>query len=83
MSLSVCGEDLMSASVGVASWPGDGRTADELLARGGPEDVQLQDERLSRGTPACKTRQVCCMRRCGPRNQTGVMVHPAGSLKLH
>ena len=29
---TVCGEDLVSASVGVASWPDDGVTADELLA---------------------------------------------------
>lgn len=28
----VCGENLISASVGVASWPHDGATADELLA---------------------------------------------------
>jgi diguanylate cyclase (GGDEF)-like protein len=28
----VCGENLISASVGVASWPEDGATADELLA---------------------------------------------------
>ena len=28
----VCGENIISASVGVASWPDDGLTADELLA---------------------------------------------------
>ena len=28
----VCGENIISASVGVASWPEDGLTADELLA---------------------------------------------------
>jgi len=28
----VCGENIISASVGVASWPADGLTADELLA---------------------------------------------------
>ena len=28
----VCGEDILSASVGVATWPDDGLTADELLA---------------------------------------------------
>ena len=28
----VCGENLISVSVGVASWPEDGVTADELLA---------------------------------------------------
>jgi diguanylate cyclase (GGDEF)-like protein len=28
----VCGENLISVSVGVASWPEDGITADELLA---------------------------------------------------
>ena len=29
---AVCGENIISASVGVASWPDDGATADELLA---------------------------------------------------
>jgi diguanylate cyclase (GGDEF)-like protein/putative nucleotidyltransferase with HDIG domain len=29
---TVCGENIISASVGVASWPDDGVTADELLA---------------------------------------------------
>jgi diguanylate cyclase (GGDEF)-like protein len=29
---SICGENIISASVGVASWPQDGLTADELLA---------------------------------------------------
>jgi diguanylate cyclase (GGDEF)-like protein/putative nucleotidyltransferase with HDIG domain len=29
---TVCGENIISASVGVASWPDDGLTADELLA---------------------------------------------------
>jgi diguanylate cyclase (GGDEF)-like protein/putative nucleotidyltransferase with HDIG domain len=29
---TVCGENILSASVGVASWPDDGLTADELLA---------------------------------------------------
>ncbi|HTW66414.1 MAG TPA: HD domain-containing phosphohydrolase [Bryobacteraceae bacterium] len=29
---SICGENIISASVGVASWPADGVTADELLA---------------------------------------------------
>ena len=29
---TVCGENIISASVGVASWPEDGLTADELLA---------------------------------------------------
>jgi diguanylate cyclase (GGDEF)-like protein/putative nucleotidyltransferase with HDIG domain len=29
---SICGENIISASVGVASWPEDGLTADELLA---------------------------------------------------
>ncbi len=29
---AVCGENIISASVGVASCPGDGVTADELLA---------------------------------------------------
>jgi diguanylate cyclase (GGDEF)-like protein/putative nucleotidyltransferase with HDIG domain len=29
---TVCGENIISASVGVASWPADGLTADELLA---------------------------------------------------
>jgi diguanylate cyclase (GGDEF)-like protein len=29
---SVCGENIISASVGVATWPDDGLTADELLA---------------------------------------------------
>ncbi len=29
---AVCGENIISASVGVASWPEDGLTADELLA---------------------------------------------------
>jgi diguanylate cyclase (GGDEF)-like protein len=28
----VCGEDIISASVGVAAWPAEGATADELLA---------------------------------------------------
>jgi diguanylate cyclase (GGDEF)-like protein/putative nucleotidyltransferase with HDIG domain len=28
----VCGENILSASVGMASWPGDGANADELLA---------------------------------------------------
>jgi len=32
VSWMVCGESLISASVGVASWPDDGATADELLA---------------------------------------------------
>jgi GGDEF domain-containing protein len=29
---TVCGENIISSSVGVASWPDDGLTADELLA---------------------------------------------------
>jgi GGDEF domain-containing protein len=29
---TVCSENIISASVGVASWPADGLTADELLA---------------------------------------------------
>ena len=32
VGLAVCGENILSASVGVASWPRDGVTADELLA---------------------------------------------------
>ena len=32
VGLAVCGENIISASVGVASWPNDGGTADELLA---------------------------------------------------
>ncbi len=32
VGLAVCAENIISASVGVASWPNDGTTADELLA---------------------------------------------------
>jgi len=32
VGLAVCGENIISASVGVASWPSDGATADDLLA---------------------------------------------------
>ncbi len=41
----VCGENLISASVGVASWPEDGATGDELL---GQADVRMYAQKSSR-----------------------------------
>jgi diguanylate cyclase (GGDEF)-like protein/putative nucleotidyltransferase with HDIG domain len=41
----VCGETVISASVGVASWPEDGATGDELL---GEADLRMYSHKMSR-----------------------------------
>lgn len=45
VSRKVCGETLISASVGVASWPEDGLTGDELL---GQADARMYAQKTSR-----------------------------------
>jgi diguanylate cyclase (GGDEF)-like protein len=42
---NVCGENVISASVGVATWPEDGVTSDELL---GQADVRMYAQKTSR-----------------------------------
>ena len=51
---SVCGENVISASVGVASWPNDGLTGDELL---GEADLRMYAHKTSRKRkrPAART----------------------------
>jgi len=44
VSRTVCGENVISASVGVASWPEDGDTGDELL---GEADIRMYAQKLS------------------------------------
>ena len=48
----ICGEELLSASIGVASWPDDGANADDLLAEADRRmyaHKQQQKQRLSVG----------------------------------
>jgi len=42
---TVCGESLISASVGLASWPDDGATADELI---GEADRRMYSDKNNR-----------------------------------